>query len=58
MAGIFFYVNQPLIKNDFEAWENGPVVRVVREAFKRYGKSPITSRAEKFDLDSGDYGIN
>lgn len=48
-----FYVKKPLVKNDFEAWENGPVVRVVRDAFKRHGKHAITSRAERFDLDSG-----
>jgi uncharacterized phage-associated protein len=48
-----FYKKQPLIKNDFEAWENGPVVRVVRDAFKRHGRQPITSRAQKFDLDQG-----
>lgn len=48
------YTKAPLVRNDFEAWENGPVVRVVRDAFKRHGRNPITSRAEKFDLSTGE----
>jgi uncharacterized phage-associated protein len=48
-----FYNNKPLIKNEFEAWANGPVVRVVRDAFKSFGKNKITSRAEKLDLYTG-----
>jgi uncharacterized phage-associated protein len=49
-----FFKRQPLVKNEFEAWENGPVVRVVRDAFKHHGKQKITSRAAKFDLFSGE----
>jgi uncharacterized phage-associated protein len=48
------YRGTPLIRNDFEAWENGPVVRVVRDAFKRCGKNKITSRADKFDIYTGE----
>jgi uncharacterized phage-associated protein len=48
-----FYNKKPLVKNEFEAWENGPVVRVVRDAFKAFGGNRITSRAEKFDLYTG-----
>jgi uncharacterized phage-associated protein len=49
-----FYKHRPLIRNEFEAWENGPVVRVVRDAFKQHGKYKITSRAERFDLFTGE----
>jgi uncharacterized phage-associated protein len=49
-----FYKHAPLIRNEFEAWENGPVVRVVRDAFKRHGKTTITSRADKFDIETGE----
>jgi uncharacterized phage-associated protein len=48
------YRNKPLISNDFEAWENGPVIKVVRDAFKSFGANPITGRASKFDLMSGE----
>ena len=48
------YKNKPLICNDFEAWENGPVIKVVRDAFKSFGGKRITGRAGKFDLMSGE----
>lgn len=44
-----------LIKQDFEAWDYGPVIRVVRDAFKSFGKKPITNRAKKLDIFTGDY---
>lgn len=44
---------QPLIKQDFEAWQHGPVVKVVRDAFKSFGTDKIKSRAEIRDLASG-----
>jgi uncharacterized phage-associated protein len=44
----------PLCANDFEAWELGPVVRVVRNAFKSYGRTPITTRATRIDLMTGE----
>jgi uncharacterized phage-associated protein len=40
---------QPLVKNAFEAWQYGPVVRAVYESFSESGKKPITIRACKFD---------
>jgi uncharacterized phage-associated protein len=42
-----------LIRNHFEAWENGPVIRVVFDAFKQNGRSPIRNRAEIFDYVEG-----
>jgi uncharacterized phage-associated protein len=44
----------PLVEQNFEAWEHGPVVRVVRDAFKRFGKGPITSKAERLDIFTGE----
>lgn len=40
----------PLVKQPFEAWEYGPVVRVVWEAFKGCGRAPLTGRAQRFDV--------
>lgn len=42
--------NVPLLLQDFEAWEYGPVVKVVRDEFRSFGKRPITARASKLDL--------
>jgi len=46
---------QPLVKQPFEAWEYGPVVRVVYEAFKGSGREPLTSRAKRFDVLANSY---
>lgn len=40
---------RPLIRQRFEAWEFGPVVRVVYDCFKGIGRSPIRNRAWKQD---------
>lgn len=45
---------KPLIDQAFEAWNYGPVVRVLRDCFKDFGKNPINGRAEKFDLLTGE----
>lgn len=45
----------PLVKNTFEAWQHGPVIRVVYDAFKNHGSNPVTSRAKKFDPEKNDY---
>ena len=45
---------RPLIKQDFEAWEHGPVVKVVRDEFKIFLDEPITSRAFQLDIYSGE----
>jgi uncharacterized phage-associated protein len=42
-----------LIQQDLEAWEYGPVVKVVRDEFKNFGKKVITGRARKLDIFSG-----
>jgi uncharacterized phage-associated protein len=43
----------PLIAQQFEAWEHGPVVKVVRDEFKAFRERPITRRACKLDIYSG-----
>lgn len=43
-----------LVAQDFQAWGHGPVIRVLRDAFKVYGKKPIRGRAEKLDIYTGE----
>ena len=38
-------IDRPLIREDIEAWQYGPVVRSVYDAFKKYGKHRITKTA-------------
>lgn len=45
---------EPLIRQDFQAWEYGPVVKVVRDAFKHFGKEAIQGRAERVDILTGE----
>ena len=40
----------PFIRQPFEAWKYGPVVKVVRDSFKDFGAMPITTRAQKFNI--------
>jgi uncharacterized phage-associated protein len=46
-------VGHPLIRNHFEAWTLGPVVRSVYDAFKRFVDQPITSYAEHLNYATG-----
>ena len=43
----------PLIEHDFEAWKLGPVVKVLRDEFSACRERPITLRARKLDIYSG-----
>ena len=47
----------PLIKNHFEAWDHGPVVRVVYHEFKIFGSKPITDLARHLNYESGEVEI-
>lgn len=40
---------QPLIRQPFEAWQYGPVLNSVYQAFKKSGDKKITTRATGFD---------
>jgi uncharacterized phage-associated protein len=48
------WLGVPLIRNHFEAWTNGPVVKVVYDSFKDYDFRPITGRALSMDYSSGE----
>ena len=45
--------SNPLIVQEFEALQYGPIVKVVWDEFKSFGAQPITSRASKLDIYSG-----
>lgn len=49
--------NRPLIRNEFEAWEYGPVIRCIRECFKEHRDKPITTRAYQLDIFTGQQSI-
>lgn len=44
---------QPLVRNRIEAWQHGPVIRAVYDAFKMHGDQPIATRARKFNVKTG-----
>jgi uncharacterized phage-associated protein len=46
--------SQALVAQPIEAWKYGPVVKVVRDAFKLFENQPITTRAEKLVLQTGE----
>ena len=54
--GWFYAVyDQPLIKNKFEAWQFGPVQRVIYDQFKNFSNEPIkVKRAKKINPLTGD----
>lgn len=39
----------PLIKQEFEAWDHGPVIPSVFHEFKEFSKTSISRRAQTFD---------
>ncbi|HEY0836797.1 MAG TPA: type II toxin-antitoxin system antitoxin SocA domain-containing protein [Azospirillum sp.] len=48
---------KPLVKNRFEAWQYGPVIRVVYDQFSKFRNNYITSRALILNLDKECYDI-
>lgn len=42
-------LGKSLIKQEFEAWDYGPVIPSIYQEFKSIGKSPILTRALQFD---------
>lgn len=44
---------KPLVKHAFEAWDYGPVLPYLYREFKKFGSSPVTSRATKMNRFSG-----
>jgi uncharacterized phage-associated protein len=47
--------DKPLIAQPFEAWNYGPVNRVVYDQFKIFGNRPIDARALSFDAKCGEF---
>ena len=48
---------RPLVGQPFEAWQYGPVSRVVYDQFKIYGRNPIEGRAKVLDVASARYEV-
>jgi uncharacterized phage-associated protein len=46
---------RPLVIQQFEAWQHGPLVQDVYHSFKKYGDRPIRDRAEKLDRETVQY---
>lgn len=46
-------LNRKIIRNHFVAWEYGPVVRSVFDAFKHFGSEPITEPAKFLNYETG-----
>jgi uncharacterized phage-associated protein len=40
---------RPLLKQEFEAWDYGPVIPSLYQEFKRFGDQPITAKAMSFN---------
>ncbi len=47
----------PLVRNAFEAWREGPVIRAVYNCFQSCGAGVIHHRATRFNPTSGKYEI-
>lgn len=46
-------LGRPLIKQNFEAWQRGPVLQHVYREFKDFDKQPIDKRATRIDRKTG-----
>lgn len=44
---------KPLIDDEVEAWDYGPVIRPVYDAFKRFGNQPIAELAKEWHILDG-----
>jgi uncharacterized phage-associated protein len=49
--------NTPLVLQDFEAWQFGPVIKIVRDEFAKFGDGAIRGRATRFDLIKGQRSV-
>lgn len=47
------YADKPLVKQNFEAWEFGPVLPYLYRTFKEFKDKKITKRAKKLDQITG-----
>lgn len=49
--------NVPLINNELEAWQYGPVINEIYHAVKHYGNRSISEPIEKFNPEDWSYSI-
>ena len=56
-AGHLAKTGEPLVGQPFEAWQYGPVNRVVYEQFKSFGDRPIDARARVLNAAAGRYEL-
>ena len=47
--------NKPLVGQKFEAWQYGPVVRVLYDQLKEYKSQPISNPLRKIDSHTGEW---
>lgn len=47
-------LGRPLVKQQFEAWQYGPVLQYLYREFKAYDRAPITERATALDRNTGE----
>lgn len=50
-------LGRPLIRHKFEAWQFGPVLQYLYREFKDFEETPITKRARKLDVITGEMAI-
>lgn len=48
---------KPLVSHEFEAWQRGPVIKVLRDQYRKFEDRPITERAEKLNIFTGEYSV-
>ena len=48
---------RPLVSQPIEAWQHGPVIKVVKDAFEKFGKREINERARKLVLKTGELQV-
>ncbi len=50
--------NSPLVEEEFEAWQYGPVVPAIYQEFKSYGSSPIMDVTRLFSYFANRYALD
>lgn len=50
-------LREPLVKQQFEAWQFGPVLQYLYREFKAFEREPITVRAKRLNPNTGDFEI-
>ncbi|KAI9437352.1 phage-associated protein [Russula earlei] len=50
--------NEPLVKEQFQAWKYGPVIPAIYQTYKFYGSQPVTDTDWILSPDNSDSGYN